>query len=452
MAGYGQRAGKKSQGIHDPLFAKALFLANDKAKLLFITVDLIGVPNGLAHDVTQKITQSTILDETQICIAASHTHSGPEIMGSLVQSTEVKTYLQTLERALVTVAEGAINDAGPCQVKVGHATVDFLINRRTGGNPNRVDDRSFAMMVETLTGSRGKAVLFGCGCHAVTLGHDNLLISADYPGVAQKIIEKELGVENALFFNMAEGNVIPDSRGIWDSLDTRGYVGGTFQDAENIGGRLAKAVIESLHGQPTMPEMFLATRKSDCVMKPNLYDLEEIVAGQELEKYQQIITEYLGEGSLNVSPEDMSPLTTLWREASHKVVERDMPESEMRRLMTAVCNYLVRVNKLFNPARQKPIHMQVQVIGIHKFTFLALPGEVLVENALDWQDRIQDLGSEAFVIGLANGFMGYLPHKSNFEEPDAEFRYETLMNALEPTATDVALEAGEKMAVEIWQD
>ena len=249
-------------------------------------------------------------------------------------------------------------------------------------------------------------MLFGCGCHAVTLGHDNLLISADYPGCAQRIIEAETGAENALFFNMAEGNVIPDTREIWDSLDTRGYLGGTFKDAEDIGNRLAKAVIHSLKQQPSMTEMFLASRKTDCVMMPNLHDLDDDTASEELAKYQNIIAEYLGEDSLKISPEDLTPLSTLWRDASLKVVEMEMSEAEMRRLMTAVCNYFVRLNKLFNPTQRNPIQMPVQVVCIDKFNFLALPGEILVENAFDWQARNGRMAAESFVIGLANGFMG----------------------------------------------
>jgi hypothetical protein len=265
------------------------------------------------------------------------------------------------------------------------------------------------------------------------------------------MIEKELGVENALFFNMAEGNIIPDTREIWDSLDTRGYVGGTFEDAANIGRRLATAVLDSLEGQPFATEMFLASRKSDCVVMPNLHDLDSETAGENLVKSQSIITEYLGEDSLNITPDDLTPLTTLWREASLKVVELDMSESEMRRLMTAVCNYFVHLNKLFNPAQHNPIHMPVQVVCIQDFNFLALPGEILVENTFDWQERNGEMAAKSFVIGLANGFMGYLPHKSNFAESDAHCRYETLMNALEPTAMDVALDLGAKLVAELRQ-
>ena len=449
MGGFGQRAQQKSQGIHDRLFAKALYLANESVRFLIITTDLICIPNDLAHEVIQEIAKITAMNDEQICITASHTHSGPETMEFFARTTETEEYLGLLSHSLVAVAEAAVEDAAPCRIKTGTGTVDFLVNRRTQDDHNRLDNRTFALLAETSSGGQGKAILFGCGCHAVTLGHDNYLISADYPGFAQQIIEKEMGVENALFFNMAEGNVIPDTRELWDSLDTRGYVGGTFNDAENIGGRLAHAVIDSLKQQPLMTEMFLASRKSDCVMMPNLHDLDNDTAAEELMKYRQIITGYLGEDSLNITPEDLTPLSTLWRDASRKVVEMEMSESEMRRLMTAVCNYFVHLNKLFNPVQQDPIHMPVQVLCIQDFNFLALPGEILVENAIDWQERNRETGTESLVIGLANGFMGYLPHKSNFKEPDAHYRYETLMNALEPSATDIALEVGAKLVAEM---
>jgi hypothetical protein len=448
MGGYGQRAQQKSRGVHDQLFAKALYLDSETGRFLMITSDLLCIPNDLAQKVSREIAGTLDISEKHICITASHTHSGPETMEFFTQTPEVEQYMEFLGRSLPAAAEEAVNDAEPCRVRTGTGTIDFLVNRRTKGDPNRVDNRIFALMAETASGT-GKAVLFGCGCHAVTLGHDNYLISADYPGFAQKHIEEQMGVDNALFFNMAEGNVIPDTREIWDSLDTRGYLGGSFKDAEKIGARLANAVTESLKQKPFMTDMFLASCKRDCVIMPNLHDLDDVVVVEELARNRSIIAEYLGEDSLNITPEDLTPLSVLWRDASRTVVERKMTEAEMRRLMTAVCNYFVHLNKLSNPAQKNPIHVPIQVVCIQDFNFLALPGEVLVENALDWRARNAGMGAESFVIGLANGFMGYLPHKSNFEEPDAHFRYETIMNALEPAATDVALQAGARLTTKM---
>jgi hypothetical protein len=117
--------------------------------------------------------------------------------------------------------------------------------------------------------------------------------------------------------------------------------------------------------------------------------------------------------------------------------------------MSAVANTLVLFNVLFNPARQQPIQLPVQVICIGDFAFLALPGELLAEISLDWRERCAGRSVQAFVIGLANGLMGYIPHGSSFAEPGAEHKYETIMNAMEPRAAEIALDAAEKLLAEL---
>ena len=444
MGGFGQRAQKENQGVHDPLFAKALFLDNGQSRLLLLTTDLICVPTGLAAAAVEELAQDGLAAD-QVCICASHTHSGPEVMEFFVQTEAVQRYTGFLGKALVQVGQEARKNPLPTRLRIGTGQVDFLVNRRTKGDPNIVDPRVFALLAEEAETQRPLAVLFGVGVHPVTLGHDNFLISADYPGVAQKQIESQLGVQNALFFNMTEGNVIPTTRQPYNSLDTRGYVGGTFQDAEAIGLRLANEVLGILHAAPLTHHNGLFARRSTPKVKPNRYDLDMDTALQQLKGYQDCIAGYIGDDFSRFTPQDLTPLSTLWARASEEVVRREMSEAEMQHLMSAVCNYFILLQKLFNPAQQVDVPVPIQVIGIEEYRFLALPGEVLVEVGLDWQRRNGERGDKAFILGLANGFMGYLPHRTNFNEPGAHYQYETLMNALEPQAMDIAVDEGERL-------
>jgi hypothetical protein len=68
-----------------------------------------------------------------------------------------------------------------------------------------------------------------------------------------------------------------------------------------------------------------------------------------------------------------------------------------------------------------------------------------VEVGQDWQKRNHPHEDKAFIIGLANGFRGYLPHPSNFVEDGANYKYETIINALEQEATLISLEQAEQM-------
>jgi hypothetical protein len=444
MGGYGQRAGLVSRGVHDPLFAKALFLDDGNTRLLFITADLISIPDRIYSRVLAGLTKAGVIDESGLCITASHTHSGPDVEEGVIIASPTRAYLDRLANNLVEVGKQAASETIPVQLKLAVGQADFLRNRRQRGRDDLVDGRVLAVELDRYGTAQHLAVLFGVGCHAVCLGHDNLLISADYPGYAQRYIEKELGVENALFVNLTEGNVIPVTRPLYDSLDTRGYLGGTFEDAEMIGRNLGDEVIRCLKDAESQPVLRLQVKKRSVSVQPTHAQLGRVAAWKELLAQRRIILEYLP-SFRKASLVNLKPILTLWRDASAVVIERDMEELEMRRLMSAVSTFLMMAMKLTNPALRKPLSIVVQVIGINEFHLLALPGEALVEVGKNWQECNAPFGGKAFVIGLANGFMGYLPHPDNFAEDDALFKYETIMNALEQDATRIALLQAEKM-------
>jgi len=445
MGGFGQRT-TMSVGVHDPLYAKALFLSNGENSLLFITTDLLYMPGTIANPVIVELERRTGLSGDQICLTASHTHSGPAVVEYFTPTDNVQQYLTWLRSALANLGEEAVAHAAPSRLRMGVGQVDFMINRRTRGNPNRVDQRIFALMVEDQKTGGTKAALFGCGCHPVCLGYENYEISADYPGYAQRLIEQELPVTNALFFNMAEGNIIPSTREPTDSMDPRGYDGKSFESAAIIGSLLAEEVVQVLRNATFVEDLVLSSARRTCSVMPNKYDFDLVEAGRQVRAHQDTIAEYLGKEYFEgVTLEDPSPLKTIWADACRKVVEEDMPEPEMQRLLGAICNYRVYTRRLLNPSPD-PIDVQVQVMRLNEYAFLALPGEVLVEVSLDWQKRA---GSDtAFIVGLANDAFGYLPHSSNFSEPGWEGKYETIMNALEPRGVDIALdEASEMLSV-----
>lgn len=435
LGGYGQRAGLLSQGVHDPLSATALYLQSSLSRLLLITADLVALPDGLAARVQQGLQSAGVAQPGQVCLAASHTHSGPDVDESLVIAAPNRAYLDELVARLVQVGIAAASNPQPARLKTAIGQADFLVNRRQRGPQGAVDRRVLAVQLDAADSGQPLAVLFGVGCHAVCLGHDNLLLSADYPGYARQALEARFSPALALFVNLAEGNVIPATRLLYDSLDTRGYLGGDFDHAAQVGKDLADSVTAALVSAPPGQEApgFLVAAQELAVLPAH--------AGQslwsslrELLQQRRIILEYLPEFR-RATPFNLAPVFTLWRDASATVIERQMDESEMRRLMSAVSRFLVQAMRLGNPAFRRPQRLPVQVIQLGPLRLLALPGEALVEVAQDWQQRNLPHSEQAFVIGLANGFRGYLPHPDNFREPEAELKYETIMNALEPEAT-----------------
>jgi neutral ceramidase len=444
MGGYGQRAGLLSTGIHDPLFTKALFLKRGKNRLCIITADLISIPDAVFNRVLTSLVNEGTIDEKGLCISASHTHSGPDVEESLIIASPTREFLEGLVEKMVLAAKEAAGKLQPVGVRISTGQADFLKNRRSDIPDPLVDRRVFAVEFDHKETHRPLAILFGVGCHAVCLGHDNLQISADYPGAAQTYLEKHVGVESALFVNMAEGNVIPSTRPKYDSLDTRGYMGGTFEDSRTVGESLGREVIEALRESQTLDNPTLQSARRVISVKPSHAEMGAWSAWKNLLKERRIILEYLP-GFRKATPFNLKPVYTLWRDASQVVIERNMDESEMRRLMSAVSRFLIMAMKLGNPSFRKPYSLAIQVIRLGDLRILTLPGEVLVEVGQEWQARNAPFGKQAFIFGLSNGFVGYLPHPDNFKEPEANFKYETIMNALEQNATVLALTAATEM-------
>jgi hypothetical protein len=345
---------------------------------------------------------------------------------------------------MILVAKEAAGRLQPVEIRITTGQADFLANRRSDITDPLIDRRVLAVEFDHKEKHKPLAILFGVGCHAVCLGHDNLQISADYPGVAQAYLEKHVRVEAALFVNMTEGNIIPSTRPKYDSLDTRGYLGGSFKDSRAVGESLGSKVIGALQGSQPLKNPKLLCARRVISIKPSHAEMGAWKAWKNLLKERRIILEYLP-GFRKATPFNLKPVYTLWRDASQVVIERNMDESEMRRLMSAVSRFLIMAMKLGNPSFRKPYSLAVQVIRLGNLRILTLPGEVLVEVGQEWQERNAPFGKQAFIFGLSNGFVGYLPHPGNFREPEADFKYETIMNALEQNATLLALNAATEM-------
>jgi len=69
--------------------------------------------------------------------------------------------------------------------------------------------------------------------------------------------------------------------------------------------------------------------------------------------------------------------------------------------------------------------------------------EVLLDVAFDWQKRFPD--HIALVSGLFDGWIGYLPHKRNYEEPLTAQLYETVSTMFAPEASLKLLGAAERL-------
>lgn len=432
LAGFGQRT-QPSDGVLDRIFVKALFLDDGNRRLLLITADLISTPRPLGEAVVAALGDALGLTPEQICVCASHTHSAPMPHDAGDGAIGVAAFAASLQTAMIAVGVQATAAARPCRVRTAVGTLDGFLNRRTRGAPNLVDTRIPVVVADDAATGQPMAVLFGAGCHPVTLGWDSMKISSDFPGVAQSAIEAAMPGVNALFFNTTEGNVVPITSPNCDALDPRGYVGGVYGDTRKMGGDLARAVLDAVAEATVATALRVSSERQTLFLKPNFADYTPDAAASLLADARQTLARYLRDDLDRALPPG-----PLWSVASDVVVARDLSEDDMRELMIACCRYLGLYQRRANAAPPRPVKAPVQVMRINDFAFLALPGEVMVEVGQAWSDLAQS--PTAFIVGLANAHLRYLPLAAHFAEPEAAVRYETVTAGLQSGEVEVALE------------
>lgn len=224
MAGYAARK-KPSEGVAQRLHAKALaFEDNLGARLVIVTLDLIGVPRAVRESVERQARARFQLRPAEILLNASHTHSGPAPYARGVADPayvdKAAAYGRMLEDRIVEVIGAALARQAPAALHYTHARAGFAMNRRLRvGNeirnsPNPDGPVDHDVPVLRVTGGDGKlqALLFGYACHNTVTGFYR--INGDYAGYAQAQLEESHPGAVALFLMGAGGDQNPYPRSV----------------------------------------------------------------------------------------------------------------------------------------------------------------------------------------------------------------------------------------------
>lgn len=224
LSGYGSRQGLAS-GVSHPLRAEALVCRGPSAAWALVTSDAIAYPRAFVEAVRRGAAGLTGLSPEAIMVSATHTHSGPAGMRpyaeALVAADHV--YRERLEQVLAGLVAEAQRAAAPGRFEVTQTEApDLGHNRRVveGGacrneweDPQGLHAGYFDPTVALLGVRRGdgtlEALLVSFGCHPVTLGPANLMISPDYVGYLKDFAEARGGVRTAVFALAGAADINP---------------------------------------------------------------------------------------------------------------------------------------------------------------------------------------------------------------------------------------------------
>src|SRR5262245_38878680 len=136
--GLGGRGGPETVAtkVLDPLFAQVLCVKDGKGTgFVLVSFDLVGLPHDLSDRIRNDIVNELGVDWNLVVLNASHTHSGPYMIRSVMAGVgpppQVEIdYFKALEEKIVSATRAAAKALQPVDVEVFAGTSDVGINRR----------------------------------------------------------------------------------------------------------------------------------------------------------------------------------------------------------------------------------------------------------------------------------------------------------------------------------
>ncbi len=170
-----------SEGIRDPVGARALVLGAPGCRIALVSAELLVVPEELEAAVRARV-EDLALDG--LVLAATHTHAGPggywdNLLGERIGAAPYEPRMR--EAVVAGIAEAIRRAAGtvaPVEVELARGRADALVRNRGGGAK---DGRLLAVRLAR-RGGAPLAELAVLAAHPTTLGKRNRLISGDWPG------------------------------------------------------------------------------------------------------------------------------------------------------------------------------------------------------------------------------------------------------------------------------
>jgi len=380
----------------DPLFARvAIFQDKSGVKTAFIQLDTLSVRWSDTDNLRKRIASAYGFPAGNIMVSATHNHAGPAI-ARLAPVARATSYVEDLKKKCISAFAQAL--ASLEEAEAGFASVkefDVAFNRRTvmrdgtvkcqasfTANPDALymegpADPEVAVVIVRNKSGKTLGALVNFACHPTHHGGTHE-ISAGFPGVLAAQM-RAWGCPVTLFLNGAYGNVI------------------TNDLQHNI----------SLSKEQAGERLFNDVKKAFEEM--NFYsDFSVAASARTIELPYRDITDDEYHGRVRGAQ----------RFRSNELYEKDID--------------LVKA-KITKHGMQPA---EVQVIRLGDWHFAGIPAEYFIEHQL--RIKTETFPNRSFVVGGANGMIGYVPTKDAF----ARGGYETTLGP----PSHMAPEAGDLLA------
>ena len=397
LEGYEVRVGGAS-GIHDPLRARALVAEGaDGTTVALVVGDLIQIDPRLQGLIAAEVEDRTGIPRERLQLAGTHTHSGPR----LLEPSEAE---RTMGHAIAGAVARAWEDRREAVAAMGIGHVEGIgANRRPNGGP--VDDRVTVTRFDGVDG-RPIATHVDYGCHPTTLGPDNLLYSADFPGVLCRLLDAAVGGVT-IFSTGPQGDVNPGGYSPEGSMVGIVVPWRNFESAERYGRLLADCALGVRDG--LVPIASGRAWGDSRIVELRRKPLPDAAAARDA--------------------------AILARAAATAVREAKLSADADYHAAVAAAYAEMLADQAADPERGGPVRVRASALAIGPLLHVGIGGELFV--GLGQQIRAA-LGDETTcVAALCDGTVGYIPTAEAFEAGG----YEPNASLLEPGEGERLVEA-----------
>ncbi|MEF3304408.1 neutral/alkaline non-lysosomal ceramidase N-terminal domain-containing protein [Paenibacillus sp. GYB003] len=283
---------RKSTGIIDRLYAKALVVEQDGSAVAFVVLDAILVPREVVVAVRERVGALTGIPPGRVMVSATHTHTGPAVANTTFLKAD-DAYLAWMAAKAADAVVLAYRTRREARIGFGSGfEADIAFHRRffmkdgtVRTNPGLrhpdvvkpagpIDPQVGVIRIDDAEG-RPMGVVTNYAVHTDTVGGTEYC--ADFPGELSAVLKRTLGERTVSLFMMgASGNInhydVLNGRAEDYAKPSRHYL--------KMGRILAGEVCKVREKIVTSPEARIDERKSDVVLRYRQPTGEQIEAAR----------------------------------------------------------------------------------------------------------------------------------------------------------------------------
>ena len=394
LCGFGPYLNRCSTRVLEPLYVRAMAVEVDGRHWVLVSCDLIGFSPPLIRQIRELVRRATGWRDDEIMVHATHTHSGPCTAELIGWGQPDPLYLAVLPRFVAQACTAAVRDLQPASFHYaevpatgfsynrelpapGHNLDLVLAGKWVTDKPDETDTTAHVIRIDRAGKCAGFLTYFSC--HPVVCCAANREIHGDFVGVATNRIEREQPGAVGLFLQGAQGDI--------NSNFVHGSAEQSLVALEKFGAQFAEVIRTGLRAAQPVAVTRVASAISDAPYTFAPVDVGALRA--QLAENEQIVA-----GALPGCDSTAARLAMVRIEGLRIILSRHERGEVPDRPLT------------------------VQALRLGPVTLTGAPLELMHRIKRRFQ---AELGRQALLMSITNGWIGYAPLREYYQTPPERY-------------------------------